>query len=139
MSYFVLWSVAKRVVNTQQKFNGNTLEVKSLGTETMKKLRNKESSEEKESTTVEVCGLPDGSTENSVHIHFQKKKNGGGEVKKVEMLGDGKARVIFEDPRGRFCNMSHILFRSFKSTQNKSFTKVLDIVSGLMFFNIHVP
>jgi hypothetical protein len=36
-----------------------------------------------------VSGLPEGATENGVHIHFQKKKNGGGEVKKVifERLG----------------------------------------------------
>ena len=96
-------SVAEEVVNTKQLFKGKVLEVKRIWRVKMKdkeKLRNQENSGETELTTVEVSGLPDGSTENSVHIHFQKKKNGGGEVQKVEMLGDGKARVTFEDPQG---------------------------------------
>ena len=102
---FVLCSVAKRVVNTKQIFKQNTLEVKRLGIERMKKsveeLEDKENSGEKESTVM-VSGLPEGSTENSVHIHFQKKKNGGGEVNKVEMLREGKAMITFQDPQGRF-------------------------------------
>ena len=94
------------MANTEQVFRGNVLNVKRLGREKMKeevkKLKNRENFEERELTTVEVSGLPVGSTQNSIHIHFQKNKNGGGEVKKVKMLGDGKARVIFEDPQGRF-------------------------------------
>ena len=97
------------VVNTEQIFKGNILEMKRLSTEKVEKLRNKESSEETKSTTVEVYGLPTGAIENSVTIHFQKKKNGGGEVTKVEMLEDGKARVIFEDPQGGCHSMRHIL------------------------------
>ena len=99
-------SVAEAVANTEQIFKGNVLEVKRLGRETdnknMEKLRNKESSGEKESTMVEVSGLPEDTRENSVEIHFQKKKNGGGDIRKVKMLEGGKARVIFEDPQGRF-------------------------------------
>ena len=49
-----------------------------------------------------MSGLPDEATENSVHIHFQKKKNGGGEVKSVILLNAGKAMVLFEDPTGLF-------------------------------------
>ena len=64
LSYFFPCSVAERLVNTEQKFTGDTQEVKRLGTETMK-LRNKESSEGNESTTVEVSALPDGSTKNA--------------------------------------------------------------------------
>ena len=98
------------MVNTKQIFKQNILEVKRLGTENMKEsaeeLENKESSGENESTTVMVSGLPEGSTKNSVHIHFQKKKNGGGEVNKVEMLGEGKAMITFQDPQGGFhCNL----------------------------------
>ena len=93
------------MVSTEQLFNGNLLKVKRLGTAKMKEdvemLRDKENPAEKESTTVEVSGLPIGSTEKSVHIHFQKRKNSGGEVKKVEMLGEEKARVTFEDSQGR--------------------------------------
>lgn len=92
--YFVLRSVAEKVVKTEQTFKGNVLKVKSLVTENMKGIM--------ESTTVKVSELPEGATENTVHIHFQKRKNGGGEVKKVEMLEEGKARVTFEDPQGRF-------------------------------------
>ena len=55
----------------------------------------------KRSAIIFVFGIPEGSTENSVHIHFQKRKNGGGEIKKVEMLEGGKAVITFEDPQGR--------------------------------------
>ena len=96
--------MAEAVVNTEQLFKGKVLGVKRLGREmkeNVKKLGNKKNSGEKESTTVEVSGLPVGSTEKSVCIHFQKRKNSGGEVKKVEMLGEEKARVTFEDTQGR--------------------------------------
>ena len=93
------------MVNTQQILNGKVLELKRLGTETEKenveKLGNKESSGENESTTVMVSGLPEGSIEKGVWIHFQKRKNGGGEVVRVLLLKEGKAMVTFEDPRGR--------------------------------------
>ena len=97
--------MAEAVVNTEQLFKGKVLGVKRLGREmkeNVEKLGSKENSGEKESTTVEVSGLPVGSTEKSVYIHFQKRKNSGGEVKQVEMLGEKKAWVIFEDPQGRF-------------------------------------
>ena len=118
----VLCLVAKIVVNTQKIFKGKVLEVKYLGTEmateNVEKSRNSESSSEKESTVM-VSGLPEGSTENSVHIHFQKRKNGGGDIQKVEMLGEGKARVTFQNPQGRFHCGSYLLllrmhaYRSF--------------------------
>ena len=94
--------MAKTVANTEQKFKGKKLEVK-LVTDTlknMKELRNEKRDERNEPKTISVSGLPEGSTENSVYIHFQKKKNGGGEIEKVEMLGQGKAIVVFEEPRG---------------------------------------
>ena len=47
-----------------------------------------------------VSGLPDGTAKNSVHIHFQKKKNGGGEIERITLLNEGKALVLFEDPKG---------------------------------------
>ena len=97
--------MAEAVVNTEQLFKGKILGMKLLGREmkeNVETLGNKENSGEKESTTVEVSGLPVGCTKSSVLIHFQKRKNGGGEVEKAEMLRQGKARVIFQDPRGRF-------------------------------------
>ena len=47
-----------------------------------------------------VSGLPEGATENSIHIHFQKKKHGGGIVERVVVLNKGRALVVFEDPEG---------------------------------------
>ena len=97
--------MAETVVKKEQILNGKVLEVKRLGIESEKenveKLRNKKTSREKESATVMVSELPEGSTKSNVHVHFQKTNNGGGEVKEVEMLGEGKAMVTFEDPRGR--------------------------------------
>ena len=76
--------------------------MKRLETEIMKEnvenLRNEKG--EKETRRVLVSGLPEGTIENNVHIHFQKKKNGGGEIEKVELLGEGKAIVVFEESRG---------------------------------------
>ena len=99
-------------MNTQQIFKGNILVVNHLSTEMAKedveKSANNESSGKKESTVI-VYGLPEGSTENSVHIHFQKRKHGGGDIKKVEMLGEGKATVTFEDPEGMFYCISYLL------------------------------
>ena len=89
--------MAEEVVKTEQTLKGKVLNVKRLVKEKM--------SGNRESATVTVSGLPEGSTENSVHIHFQKKKNGGGDIQKVKMLGEGKARVTFEDPKGR-CHCS---------------------------------
>ena len=94
--------MAKIVANTEQKFNGKQLEVK-LGTDALKnmeELRNEKGDEKNETKTISVSGLPEGSTKSSVHIHFQKKKNGGGEIEKVELLEQGKAIVVFEDPQG---------------------------------------
>ena len=95
--------MAKTVVNAEQIFKGNHLEVKRLGAVAFKeveKLINKKSAGKKQTRIVSVSGLPEGSTENSVYIHFQKRKNGGGLIEKVELLGDGKANVVFEEPQG---------------------------------------
>ena len=48
-----------------------------------------------------VSNFPPGVRKNELHIHFQKRKNGGGEVSDVRMAQDGrKALVSFEDPEG---------------------------------------
>ena len=122
------------MVNTEQILNGKVLSLKVfLGTETEKenveKLRNKESSREKEARTVMVSGLPEGSTENSVHIHFQKKKYGGGEVATVMLLKEGKAMVTFEDPRGRLKFFITVMHYDSKHEQDR-----LPIVCRLVDF-----
>lgn len=72
--------------------------------EALKDIAEKSISEEsvgrKEARTVFVSRLPEGVSGNGVHIHFQKKKNGGGEVENVKMLGEGKAVILFVHPAG---------------------------------------
>ena len=89
--------VASMAVNSEQILNNIVLEVTRPKKENGKKTK-QERAVEKEARTVLVSGLFDGVTENNVFIHFQKKKNDGGEVEKVEMLGEGKATVVFESP-----------------------------------------
>ena len=94
--------MAKTVANTTQIFKGKELEVK-LGTDTLQnleELRNEKHDERNETKAISVSGLPEGSTESSVQIHFQKRKNGGGEIEKLELSGQGKAIIVFEDPQG---------------------------------------
>ena len=109
--------MAEEVVKTEQTFKGKVLNVKRLVTERMNGNR--------ESATVIVSDLPEESTENSVHIHFQKRKNGGGEIKKVEMLEEGKAKVTFEDPQGRFHHTNFIFMQLFYDCLYKSNVTVL--------------
>jgi hypothetical protein len=88
-----LFLVAKRVIHTQQVFKGKVLDVKLQD-------ESKRENVEK-SRTILVSNLPEGVTESGVYIHFQKKKNGGGEVEKVTVLPEGNtALVVFEDPEG---------------------------------------
>ena len=47
-----------------------------------------------------VSGLPETATESNVFIHFQKKRNGGGEVEKVTLLPGNEALILFQDPEG---------------------------------------
>ena len=86
--------MAEKVVKSQHEIKGKVVQVE---------LEKDETSEDR-CRAVLVCGLPDEVTENNVCIYFQKKKNGGGEVKKVEMLGEGKARVVFEEREGSSVN-----------------------------------
>ena len=50
--------------------------------------------------TILVSGLPEGVRESTVLIHFQKKRNGGGDIEKITLLAGGKAMVVFENPKG---------------------------------------
>ena len=80
------------------------MEVNSLATEALKKnvetLTMNESSGGIKARTVMVSGLSEDATENGLHIHFQKKKNGGGDIEEITLLPRGKALVVFEDPEG---------------------------------------
>lgn len=84
--------MAKRVVATEIIIQGEIVDVELVDTEA--------GFWKKKSGTVLVSGLHEGITENHVHIHFQRKKNGGGEVKKLMLLPGKKAMVVFEDIQG---------------------------------------
>ena len=65
------------------------------------KLQSPERENIDKSRTVLVSDLPEGASESDVHVHFQKNRNGGGEVEKVTLLQEeNKALVVFEDPQG---------------------------------------
>ena len=56
----------------------------------------------KEERTILVSELLKNITENDITIHFQRKKNSGGEVKEVELFSDKhEALVVFEDHNGK--------------------------------------
>ena len=63
-----------------------------------------------------VSELPEGITENTIYIHFQKKRNGGGDIEKVELLPGGKnAMVTFEDCQGLSIFLKYIsCFRTWR-------------------------
>ena len=85
--------MARRVVGTEVKILGKIVSVELIEEEV--EIWNKESGR------IFVSGLPEGVTENNIYIHFQKKKNGGGDIEKVELLPGGKhAMVMFEDCQG---------------------------------------
>lgn len=52
------------------------------------------------SNSVIVRNLSHSTREEIIIIHFQKKRNGGGEVDRVRLLSEGVAVVTFEKPEG---------------------------------------
>ena len=92
------------VVKTEQIFKGNVLIVKAREKRTLdeepEKLTEDESSGGKEARTIMVFGLPEDATEKGLYIHFQRKKNGGGEIEEITLLPGEKALIVFEDPKG---------------------------------------
>ena len=52
------------------------------------------------SNSVIVRNLSPSTREETIIIHFQKKRNGGGEVDKVRLLSEGVAVVTFEKSEG---------------------------------------
>ena len=94
--------MAKNVVDRSQVFKGKNLIVKLQETEAKPNNKSPEDENIDKSRTVLVSDLPEGVSESTIHIHFQKRKTGGGEVERVIVLEEGdKAMVVFEDPEGR--------------------------------------
>ena len=94
--------MAQSVRSKDHNIKGKRVEVTLVETEPN---RNKTSEEdaitEDKSGIVLVSDLPEGTTENGVHIHFQKKKNGGGEIKNITLVPEKNvATVVFEDIEG---------------------------------------
>ena len=98
--------MAKNLIDKQQlKFEGRAVLVakpESFELEPMKVQKQRDvKTAGKEERTIVVSGFPEGTTQNTIHIHFQREKNKGGEVEGVILLPEKKeAFVIFEDPRG---------------------------------------
>ena len=91
--YFVFHLAAKQAVDSEIKILGEIVQAEFIDTET--------GIWKNEPGTVLVSGLPEGTTENHLRIHFQKKINGGGEIEKVTILpGDEGALVYFEEIQG---------------------------------------
>lgn len=104
-----MFLVAKNIVNAKQLFKGTVLVLKPVATELEHIKTIKGTINFEKERTILVSGLPDGITKNAVHIHFQRKKNNGGEVEDITLLSEGKsACVIFEDPKGK--NIHIILY-----------------------------
>ena len=54
--------------------------------------------EEQATRSIVAKGIPVGVNENDLTIHFQRRRNGGGEVESVTM--EQSAVITFEDPEG---------------------------------------
>lgn len=52
------------------------------------------------SNSVIVQNLSPATSEDTIMIHFQRKRNGGGEVERVRLLSEGVAVVTFEKSEG---------------------------------------
>ena len=92
--------MAKTVIRTPQVFRGKQLVVRLQEPDSTPDNELPERKNVDETRTILVSDLPEGVSESDVHIHFQKKRNGG-EVDKVIILQEeNKALVLFEDPEG---------------------------------------
>ncbi|XP_046839273.1 uncharacterized protein LOC124433536 isoform X2 [Xenia sp. Carnegie-2017] len=92
--------VASQVVHTQQIMKGKILNVELMENETFEREENDvyEETSDKISRSVVVSSLPEGVKKNNLHIHFQKKKNGGGDISEVQIFPDkNQALVVFDD------------------------------------------
>ena len=76
------------------------MNVKLQSSETNPTIEESGEDSSKKERTVVVSDLPEGTTESNVFIHFQKKRNGGGEVEKVTLLPGNEAVVVFQEPEG---------------------------------------
>ena len=85
-------------MKTEQRISGKILKLE-LQSDIFTKT-NAETSEENAGKKVLVSCLPEDVTENAVKIHFQKKRNGGGDIKEVNLLKNGFAEIVFEKAEG---------------------------------------
>ena len=51
-------------------------------------------------TSIVVSGISDNTTRDAIELYFENRRNGGGPVERVELLKDGRAVVVFQDPKG---------------------------------------
>ena len=64
--------------------------------------------------TIRVSNVPDQITENKLMIYFQRKRNGGGEVKEIQTFPDvHEARLVFEDAAGKIYHVCFLYSPAF--------------------------
>ena len=71
---------------------------------------------DQEQRSLVVQNLPQKVTKQEITIHFQKIKNGGGDVDKVTMIGENIAVVTFDEREGKYdwFNLSYFILNSYK-------------------------
>lgn len=78
--------------------------------------------EERAARSVVAKEIPPGVTESDLMIHFQRQKNGGGEVESVT-IGKQSALITFEKPEGTFS--SFLTWFSFINSREKHIYKCI--------------
>lgn len=58
--------------------------------------------EERVYRTVLVKSLPPSTSKQNLTIHFQSRKNGGGDIEELRLLDRGSAVITFEEEKGWF-------------------------------------
>ena len=63
--------------------------------------------EDKASRGIYVTGFPSNTTASELVIHFQRGKNGGGDIECIHITEKRDAVIIFDDPSGiyRMCSI----------------------------------
>lgn len=94
--------MVKQVIAKEQRLKGKNVNVGLPIRETNSQTQKFVASKNKHGTIL-VSNLPEEITANGVYIHFQKKKNKGGEIREVKLQPNTKeAMVVFEDIEGLF-------------------------------------
>ena len=79
--------------------------------------------DEQASRSVVISNIPANAERAKLHIHFQKKGNGGGEIESLELLDDGRAILTYEEAKG-LCESRLRLYCVVDLSHNAYFVKL---------------